>query len=126
MQWKPFLLGAAFGDTLPKSSDQLITELLQAAMSAPSAANEQPWHFHVIDDTRFWARSQSSILFLDAPRSSIAIFVCVERIPGREGSVVQDGSAATQNLLLAAHAKGLALSGLGSTPLKNGSKACDN
>jgi nitroreductase len=29
---------------------ELTTELLRAAMSAPSASNEQPWHFVVIDD----------------------------------------------------------------------------
>lgn len=31
-------------------SEQVIKELLEAAMSAPSAGNEQPWHFVVIDD----------------------------------------------------------------------------
>lgn len=31
-------------------SEQVTKELLEAAMSAPSAGNEQPWHFVVIDD----------------------------------------------------------------------------
>ena len=31
-------------------SDEMIKELLEAAMSAPSAGNEQPWHFVVIRD----------------------------------------------------------------------------
>ena len=30
--------------------DGIITELLIAAMSAPSAGNQQPWHFVIIDD----------------------------------------------------------------------------
>ncbi len=100
-------------------SGQLITELLQAAMSAPSAANEQPWHFIVIDDPKVLNEiprfhPYSSML----PQAPVAIFVCVERIPGREGSVVQDGSAATQNLLLAAHAKGLGAVWLGIYPFE--------
>ncbi len=31
----------------------LVTQLLEAAMSAPSAGNEQPWHFVVISDRVF-------------------------------------------------------------------------
>ena len=31
-------------------SDETIHELLHAAMSAPSAANQRPWHFVVIKD----------------------------------------------------------------------------
>ena len=105
--------------TSQRVSDQLITELLQAATSAPSAANEQPWHFIVIDDHKVLDEipkfhPYSSML----PEAPVAIFVCVERIPGREGSVVQDGSAATQNLLLAAHAKGLGAVWLGIYPFE--------
>jgi len=29
---------------------EVIDKLLEAAMSAPSARNQQPWHFVVIDD----------------------------------------------------------------------------
>ena len=32
--------------------EKLINELLEAAMSAPSSSNGQPWHFVVIDDRR--------------------------------------------------------------------------
>ena len=38
--------------TLKPVSDSLIQELLNAAMSAPSAGNEQPWHFIIIDDQK--------------------------------------------------------------------------
>ena len=31
-------------------SDEVIKKLLEVAMSAPSAGNEQPWHFIIIDD----------------------------------------------------------------------------
>ena len=54
-----------------------IKELLEAAMSAPSAGNEQPWQFVVIDDRRtldeipkFHPYSQ---MLKEAP---VAILVC--------------------------------------------------
>ena len=34
-------------DSVPEN---LINQLLEAAMSAPSASNQQPWHFVVIND----------------------------------------------------------------------------
>ena len=33
-------------------SGEIIKELLEAAMSAPSAGNEQPWQFVVLDDRK--------------------------------------------------------------------------
>jgi nitroreductase len=33
-----------------KIPDETITTLLKAAMNAPSAHNNQPWHFIVVDD----------------------------------------------------------------------------
>ena len=37
-------------------SNDIITKLLQAAMSAPSALNEQPWEFIVVDDHELLAK----------------------------------------------------------------------
>jgi len=34
-----------------KISEDLITAILRAAMYAPSAMNQQPWHFIVVDDS---------------------------------------------------------------------------
>ena len=31
-------------------SDELVQELLAAAMQAPSAGNQQPWHFILVDE----------------------------------------------------------------------------
>ncbi len=36
--------------TAQQVSDEIVTRLLQAGMAAPSAANEQPWHFVVIKE----------------------------------------------------------------------------
>jgi nitroreductase len=90
-------------------SEELIHKLLVAAMSAPSAGNGQPWHFGVITE-RTVLNSLAELLpfgkmLLQAP---LAIVVCGET-KGQpfDGYWVQDCSAATENLLLAAHALGL-------------------
>jgi nitroreductase len=98
----------------PITADQ-IRDLLRAAFSAPSAGNQQPWHFVVIDDRAtldavpsFHAHAK---MILEAP---VAVLVCAE--PGLEthkGYWVQDCAAATENLLLAAHAIGLGAVWLG-------------
>ena len=104
--------------TSKKVPSELITEILRAAMSAPSASNEQPWYFVVIDDRKILDEIPRFHPYADMlPEAPLAILVCVDLIPQREGFVVQDGSAATQNLLLAAHAKGLGAVWLGIYPL---------
>jgi len=105
--------------TSQKVSDQLIKELLEAAMSAPSANNEQPWHFIIIDDRNILGEIPKfhpySGMLKEAP---VAILVCVDLDVGKEGFLAQDGSAATENILIAAHAKGLGAVWLGIYPLK--------
>jgi nitroreductase len=89
--------------------DELVSRLLKAAMAAPSAGNEQAWQFIVIRDR----------VLLDAiPKfhpysamlryASVAILICGDlSLEKFKGCWVQDCSAATQNLLLAATATGL-------------------
>lgn len=105
--------------TSQKVSDQVIRELLQAAMSAPSASNEQPWHFIVLHDPKILREIPKfhpySGMLREAP---IALLVCVDLDMGTEGFLVQDGSAATENILIAAHAKGLGAVWLGVYPLR--------
>ncbi len=88
--------------------DQLVA-LLKAAMSAPSAGNQQPWHFIVVKDfetrKKLAAAHPYAKMVIDAP---VAVVVCGD--PSLEkfsGYWMQDCSAATQNLLLAAHSMGL-------------------
>jgi len=70
-------------------SRQMVKELLEAAMFAPSAGNEQPWQFIVVDERK---------ILDDIPR------IC---------------SAAVQNLLLAEHDMGLGAVWAGVYPLKD-------
>ena len=98
--------------------DEAIVIMLKAAMSAPSANNHQPWEFVVITDRKqidalAKAHPYAKMLF-EAP---LAILVCgdVSKVD-HLGYLPLDCSAATQNLLLAAHALGLGAVWLGVYP----------
>lgn len=92
----------------PVSLD-VVRELVRAAMHAPSAGNEQPWHFLILTERELLDRIPDfhpyAGMVSEAP---VAILVCGDTRQERHpGMWVQDCAAATQNLLLAAHAKGL-------------------
>ena len=104
-----------------KISSDLIEKVLHAGMSAPSAGNQQPWHFIVIDDKKMLEEVPKVSLYAPmAKDASVAIVVCgdtkLEKYPG---FWVQDCSAATQNMLLAAHALGLGAVWSGIYPLED-------
>lgn len=87
----------------------LLEELVRCAMAAPSAMNEQPWHFVVVDDPDRLEQLFDHPAYHNIRRPvPAAIVVCGE--PALEkfaGFWEQDCSAAVQNLLLAAHDRGL-------------------
>lgn len=86
--------------------DKLET-VVRAAMAAPSAMNRQPWHFIIIDDPEK-AKSLCNALPYAKYNSPAAIVVCGNMNLDTNGTFwIQDCSAATQNLLLAAEALGL-------------------
>ena len=102
-------------------SDELTNELLKAAMSAPSAGNEQPWHFVIINQREILDEIPNlhpySQMLKQAP---LAILVCGDAtLEKYKGYWVQDCSAATENILLAAQAKGLGAVWLGVYPLED-------
>jgi nitroreductase len=99
-------------------SDDQIKELLNAAMSAPSAGNQQPWHFVIMDDKNIFKElpkfHPSSEMLMDAQK---AILVCGDlKLDKHKDMWIQDCSAATQNILLAARAIGLGSCWLGVYP----------
>ncbi len=89
--------------------EEVITKVLRAAMAAPSAGNQQPWHFVVVRDKGLLEALASVSPYTGMTREApVAIVVCGDlNLEQRKGFWVQDCSAATQNLLLAAHALGL-------------------
>ncbi len=92
--------------------------LLTAAMYAPSARNEQPWHFVVIDDRDLLERIRRVHPYASMlSGAALAILVCGdEHLELSKGYWPVDCSAATQNILLAAHALGLGAVWLGVYP----------
>lgn len=99
-------------------SEEIIKELLEAAMSAPSAGNEQPWHFIVINDHQLLDAIPKfhpySHMLKEAP---VAILLCGdETLEKFKGYWVQDCSAATENILIAVEEKGLGAVWLGIYP----------
>ncbi|MGE4560999.1 MAG: nitroreductase family protein [Desulfobulbus sp.] len=100
--------------------DALMNDLLEAAMAAPSAVAKDPWHFIVL-------RSREAIdqLAASLPNGKMlsgataAIVVCgdINRAHDRELSfLLQDVSAAIENILLAANMLGLGACWLGIHP----------
>lgn len=98
-----------------------IEKMLRAAMAAPTAMNKQPWHFVVVDqrnvlDALAGANPYAKML----KKTPLAIVVCGNTDKMIEGGGrdfwIQDASAATENLLLAAHAMGLGAVWTGAYP----------
>ncbi|MHA1435516.1 MAG: nitroreductase family protein [Candidatus Heimdallarchaeota archaeon] len=101
-------------------SKEDIDVLLRAAMQAPSAGNNQPWEFIVIDDRKILDSIPDFHPYSDMLKQSpVGILVC-GKIDATKycGFWVQDCSAATQNILLAAHGLGLGSVWLGFYPLQ--------
>ena len=101
--------------------EDMIETILRAAMAAPSAGNQQPWHFVVITDR---ARLDAipgfhpySKMVLQTP---VAILVCGDPT-GKKWPTFweQDCAAATQNILLAARDLGLGTVWVGIHPEKD-------
>jgi len=89
--------------------DETIEKLLHAAMMAPSARNQQPWHFVVLrEPTTLRKIAEGCPNAGMAAGAPMAVLVCADT--EREltsGYLPQDCAAAVQNMLLAAHATGL-------------------
>ncbi len=92
--------------------------MLKAAMAAPSAGNQQPWEFVVIDDRAVLDKIPSVHPYAEMLKQSpLAILVCGDLTrEKRKGFWIQDCAAATQNLLLAATTLGLGSVWLGVYP----------
>lgn len=99
-------------------SDELIHELILAGISAPSAVNKQPWKFIIIDDHKLIDKipdfhPNAKML----PNSEKLLLVCGDLdLETNIGYLIQDCSAATENILIAARAKGLGSCWLGVYP----------
>lgn len=98
--------------------EEHIEQMIKAAMAAPSAGNQQPWHFVVIDDRQTLNEIPKFHPYSNMLKeASHAIVVCGDVSNLRfDGYWVQDCSAATQNLLLMATELGIGTVWLGVYP----------
>ena len=94
--------------------------LLRAAMAAPSAMNAQPWEFAVITEREIMDEFRRSLPFA---RMNATAAICVlgssrmQRNKAGDKFWVQDCSAATENILLAATSLGLGSVWIGVYPI---------
>ncbi len=93
--------------------DAKVEALLRAGMASPTSGDMQPWHFVVLKDKKDIDRYAASNKYHaeDIKKTPLFIFVCADTTRMAEGQGrelwVQDLSAVSENILLAAHAMGL-------------------
>jgi len=103
--------------TSEEVSEEDVGRLIEAARLAPSAGNIQPWEFVIVTNAETKRRLAAAALhqtFIE--EAPVVIVVCANAARsswgyGSRGAnlyCLQDTAAATENMLLAAHALGLA------------------
>lgn len=95
----------------PVTSEQ-VSAILHAAMSAPSGVNRQPWEFIVVNEPELLTQLANALPYAKmTAHAPAAIVVCGNKerfLDDSDSNLwVQDLSAASENILLAAHAIGL-------------------
>lgn len=96
--------------------------LVKAGMAAPSAVNAQPWAFVVVTDRAVMDSLNAVKPYFNLKTATAAIVVCGDLQKAMEGDGrdywVQDCSAVTENILLAAHGLGLGAVWCGVYPIQ--------
>jgi nitroreductase len=106
----------------------IVKKLLEAAMSAPSAGNEQPWHFIIINNPKMLNEIPTFHNHAEMLKeASLGILVCSDiNLEKHKGMWIQDCSAATENILIAVQAYGLGAVWLGVYPRSDRVKGLAN
>lgn len=102
-------------------SNEIIKDLLECAMAAPSACNKQPWEFYVIKDDKLLEKTKKIGRYTNF-NSPCVIIVCGNRdrtLSKKDNDFyIQDCSAAIENILLRATSLGLGTVWCGITPME--------
>lgn len=112
-----------------KVEDEKVEALLRAAMAAPTARDCRPWAFVVIKDRDVLQAIADTLKNSRmAAKAQLAIAVCGDMTKAMEGEGrdfwIQDASAATENLLIAATAQGLGAVWTGIYPSAERTQTC--
>ena len=101
--------------------DEVVHDFLEAAMAAPSAGDERPWHFIVLRDRAVLDAIPAIHPYAQRVKEApVAILVCGDLQKEKyKGFWVQDCAAATENLLLAVADAGLGAVWCGIYPLED-------
>lgn len=103
-----------------KVEEEKVTKLLEAAMAAPSAGNQQPWEFYVVSKKEtLEALAACSPYAGCAQNAPLAIVPCCRKDAYFPENVEMDLSAATENILLEAVELDLGAVWLGIAPLED-------
>lgn len=101
-------------------SEEQVQTMLAAAMAAPSAAAKNPWRFVVVRDRQTLSRIAAALPHGQMlATAALGIVVCGDLEVAHDNQLsylLQDCSAAIENLLLAAHILGLGACWLGVHP----------
>ena len=106
--------------TAEKVSDEVVQKLLEAAMAAPSAVAQDPWRFVVVRNREL--RLKITAVLPNGQMlgsAALGIVVCGDMNAAHDHQLsylLQDCSAAIENLLLCAHVLGLGACWLGVHP----------
>jgi nitroreductase len=105
-------------------SEEEINKILEAGRWAPSASNRQPWSFIVLrsEETK---RKLAETLTWGGFLSQAPLGIAVVINPRASNHPVEDGAAATQNMLLEAHSLGLGACWIGAYGSVNEESAKD-
>ena len=100
-----------------------VSTLLKAGMAAPTAMNTRPWVFYVVRDKAMMEEISCTLPYTKMAKDAAVLIVPCgdrERFLTGEGMTywVQDVSAATENILLAAHAMELGAVWTGVYPIR--------
>jgi nitroreductase len=88
--------------------DDLLLRIIKCGFAAPSAGNQQPWHFVVLRERRVLDELAAQIPEMQTATAPLAVLIC--SVP-RDLKWPQywpiDCALASENILIAAHAEGL-------------------
>lgn len=103
--------------------DSLVNKMLRAGMAAPTARDNRPWEFFVVTNPDIKNKvAETSKNAGMAAKAPLLIVVCgnMDKEPEGVGGEywIQDCSAATENILLAAHSFGLGAVWCGVYPIQ--------